>query len=103
MDVRFFMLLFWLFVISLIAAMVQNFVRSESILSNDVFILMGICVILVLCDEITTHLNSIERIKKQVREEVERDLYVRSQTNNSVEVVGAAQQSHAADAESARS
>lgn len=71
---RLFLLLFWLFVLSLLFAMGQNVYQNDSILSNDVFILMAICVILVLCDEVTRYLNSIKRIRGEVRKEVLQEL-----------------------------
>ena len=50
--------------------MVQNVALGQSILSNDVFVLMGICVVLVLCDEVTKYLNSSKRIRKAIEEEL---------------------------------
>jgi len=67
---RLFLILFWLFVASLVFAMIQNVASGQSILSNDVFFLMGICVALVLCDEITKYLNSSKRIRKAIEEEL---------------------------------
>lgn len=71
MNIRFFQILFWLFVTSLILAMAQNFFLGQSILSNDVFILMGICVVQVLCDEITRHLNNTKKIREEMKQEFE--------------------------------
>ena len=73
MNVRFFQILFWLFVSSLILAMAQNFFLGQSILSNDVFILMGICVVQVLCDEITRHLNNSKKIREEIEKEYEQE------------------------------
>ena len=51
--------------------MAQNFFLGQSILSNDVFILMGICVVQVLCDEITRHLNNTKKIREEMKQEFE--------------------------------
>ena len=70
---RLYLILFWLFVAGLLAAMGQNVYRGETLLSNDVFVLMAICVVLVLCDEVTKHLNSRKRISEQIREELKQE------------------------------
>lgn len=67
---RLFLILFWLFVASLVFAMVQNFLSGQSVFSNGVFWSMGICVALVLCDEVTKYLNSAKRIRKAIEEEL---------------------------------
>ena len=70
---RLFLLLFWVCIGVVFASIGQNFFMNVSILSNDVFILIGIIVVLVFCDEITKSLNSKERITKQVEDELTRD------------------------------
>ena len=68
MHVRLYLILFWIIVGILLAAVGQNFSLSQSILSNDVFVVMGILVVLVFCDEILKSLNSKARIRRELEE-----------------------------------
>ena len=68
MHARLYLILFWIIVGILLAAVGQNFTLGQSILSNDVFIVMGILVVLVFCDEVLKSLNSKARIRRELEE-----------------------------------
>ena len=55
---RLYVLLFWIITGVLLFAISQNYYQGNPILSSSVYIVMGIMVVLVLCDEITKHLTS---------------------------------------------
>lgn len=68
MHARLYLILFWIIVGILLVAVGQNFTLGQSILSNDVFIVMGILVVLVFCDEVLKSLNSKARIRRELEE-----------------------------------
>lgn len=70
---RLFLVLFWIFVVILLIAILQNYLLALPLLSNDVFIVMGIIVSLVFLDEITKSLNNKKRIRNELEEELRRE------------------------------
>ena len=71
---RLFLILFWIFVFILVASILQNYLLKKALLSNDVFIAMGITVVLVFLDEITKNLNNKSRISKEIEEDMKNKL-----------------------------
>jgi len=53
----------------LLLSIAQNYFLNNPLLSNDIFIVMGIIVVLVFLDEITKSLNNKERIRKELQRE----------------------------------
>lgn len=70
---RLFLVLFWIFVVILLISILQNYLLALPLLSNDVFIVMGIIVSLVFLDEITKSLNNKKRIRAELEEELRRE------------------------------
>jgi len=81
---RLYLILYWVCIIILSLAILQNHLNEESILSNDVFILIGIIVILVFLDEVTRSLSEKERMRKELLGEYPRTSYNMQELHNKI-------------------